>query len=84
MSVPLTALFALLPLLPAALAWTPAARWGHEAVYVKSQDSMYIIGGQVQTPGTQVTNDVLMLPVSASFAFLALTPLSLNIAHHLS
>jgi hypothetical protein len=63
MTTPLAVLFALLPLLPAIQAWSPAARWGHEAIYVKSQDAMYVIGGQVQSPGTQVTNDVLIYPV---------------------
>lgn len=47
-----------------ASAFTPAARWGHHAVYVPSEKAMYVVGGQVQTPGTQVTNEVLILPVS--------------------
>jgi hypothetical protein len=49
---------------PLAAALNPAARWGHQAVYVPSESAMYVIGGQVQTPGTQITNEVLVLPVS--------------------
>jgi hypothetical protein len=60
----LAALFALLPLLPAIFAFSPAARWGHDAVYVPSQNAMYVIGGQVLSPGVQVTNDVLIYAVS--------------------
>lgn len=63
MSGQLAALFALLPLLPLISAWSPAARWGHDAVYVPSQDAMYVVGGQVLSPGVQVTNDVLIYPV---------------------
>ena len=39
-------------------------RWGHQAVYVPSQQAVYVIGGQVQSSGSKVTNDVLVLPVS--------------------
>jgi len=42
---------------------TAAARWGHQALYVDSLQAMYIIGGEVQSSGTQVTNEVLVLPV---------------------
>lgn len=54
-----------LSLLPLALGGQPTARWGHQAVYVPSENAMYVIGGQVQTPGTQITNEVLVLPVCA-------------------
>ena len=49
--------------LPLAFAVTPSPRWGHQAVYVSSQQAMYIVGGEVEAEGTQVTNDVLVLPV---------------------
>jgi hypothetical protein len=51
---------------PLAAAGTPAARWGHQAVYVPSQQAMYVVGGQVQSTDTQVTNEVLVLPVSST------------------
>ena len=57
------ATLALIPFAPTALGLQPTARWGHQAVYVPSEKAMYIIGGQVQTPGTQITNEVLVLPV---------------------
>lgn len=50
--------------LPLVWASTPTGRWGHQAVYVPSQQAMYIIGGQVVSSGAEVTNDVLVLPVS--------------------
>jgi hypothetical protein len=49
--------------LPLASALTPAGRWGHQAVYVPSEAAMYVIGGQVDT-NSQITNDVLVMPVS--------------------
>jgi hypothetical protein len=52
--------------LPLALAVTPAPRWGHQAVYVPSQQTMYVVGGEVEAFGTQVTNEVLVLPVCSS------------------
>lgn len=48
--------------LPLALGAT-AGRWGHQAVYVPSQQTMYVVGGQVVSSGSKVTNDVLVLPV---------------------
>ena len=53
-----------LTLVPVALGLNPAGRWGHQAVYVPSQAAMYIVGGQVSTSNNQITNDVLVLPVS--------------------
>jgi hypothetical protein len=52
---------------------SPAGRWGHQAVYVPTQQAMYIVGGQVATSGSQITNDVLVLPVGGDGGFL-LTP----------
>lgn len=43
----------------------PVGRWGHQAVYVPTQQAMYIVGGQVATSGSQITNDVLVLSVGA-------------------
>lgn len=54
---------ALFSFIPLALAVTPSARWGHQAVYVSSQQAMYVVGGEVNSSGIQVTNDVLVLPV---------------------
>jgi hypothetical protein len=56
--------------LPAALAITPSPRWGHQAAYVPSQQAMYIIGGEILSSGTQITNEVLILPVSSPPSFL--------------
>jgi hypothetical protein len=61
-----SALTAVLASVPLAAAGTPAARWGHQAVYVPSQQAMYVVGGQVQSTDTQVTNEVLVLPVSST------------------
>ena len=58
---------ALLQLALGALASTPAARWGHGAVWLGSQNAMYVVGGQVDGSGTQVTNEVLVLSVSTPF-----------------
>jgi len=60
--------------LPLAFAMTPAARWGHQAVYVSSQQAMYVVGGEVESQGTQITNEVLVLSVS----FLLFVKLSLT------
>ncbi|WWC92728.1 uncharacterized protein L201_007687 [Kwoniella dendrophila CBS 6074] len=54
--------------IPGVLALTPTARWGHQAVYVKSKQSMYIVGGEVPTSGSQITNDVLVLSLNSSSA----------------
>lgn len=51
-------------LVPVAFGLTPAGRWGHQAVYVPSKAAMYIVGGQVSTSNNQITNDVLVMPVS--------------------
>ncbi|WWC65729.1 uncharacterized protein I303_108351 [Kwoniella dejecticola CBS 10117] len=59
---------AVLAALPGVMGLTPAARWGHQAVYVKSKQSMYIVGGEVPTSGSQITNDVLVLPLNSSSA----------------
>jgi hypothetical protein len=56
-----------LTLAPVALGLSPAGRWGHQAVYVPSQAAMYIVGGQVSTTNFQITNDVLVYPVSWEF-----------------
>jgi len=56
-----------LTLAPIALGLSPAGRWGHQAVYVPSQAAMYIVGGQVSTTNFQITNDVLVYPVSPWF-----------------
>lgn len=50
--------------LPLAFAASPVGRWGHQAVYVPSQQAMYVVGGQVSSSGSKITNDVLVLPVS--------------------
>lgn len=63
-----SALSAVLASVPLAAAGTPAARWGHQAVYVPSQQAMYVVGGQVQSTDTQVTNEVLVLPVSGPYS----------------
>ncbi|KAK8849597.1 hypothetical protein IAR55_004932 [Kwoniella newhampshirensis] len=52
--------------LPSALAVTPAARWGHQAVYVKSKQAMYVVGGEVISSHTEITNEVLVLPLNTS------------------
>ncbi|WWD20222.1 hypothetical protein CI109_104698 [Kwoniella shandongensis] len=52
--------------LPGALAMTPAARWGHQAVYVKSKQAMYVVGGEVISSHTEITNEVLILPLNTS------------------
>ncbi|CAK9781000.1 galactose oxidase [Cutaneotrichosporon oleaginosum] len=54
--------------LPSASALTPAARWGHRAAYVDSKQAMYVVGGSVSGAGTQITNEVLVLPLNASSA----------------
>jgi hypothetical protein len=41
----------------------PAARWGHQAVYVNSSNEMYIVGGASTKDVTEVTNDVYILQV---------------------
>ncbi|WWC73797.1 uncharacterized protein I206_107769 [Kwoniella pini CBS 10737] len=56
----------MLAAIPGALGLTPTARWGHQAVYVKSKQSMYIVGGEVPTSGSQITNDVLVMPLNSS------------------
>lgn len=58
----------LLSTLPLAFAGAPAARWGHQAVYVASQQSMYVVGGEVEASGAQITNEVLILPVRHPFS----------------
>ena len=58
----LIALFSLLPSLAMA---STAGRWGHQAVYLPSQQSMYIVGGEIMDSIAQVTNDVLILDVSS-------------------
>ncbi|WVF68410.1 hypothetical protein IAT40_003175 [Kwoniella sp. CBS 6097] len=52
--------------MPMALAMTPAARWGHQAVYVKSKQAMYVVGGEVPTSSSEITNEVLILPLNSS------------------
>ena len=47
-------------------AMNPAARWGHQAVYVPSQQAMYVVGGQTQQSTSQITNEVLILSVRHS------------------
>ncbi len=55
--------------LPLARAATPAARWGQQAVYVESKSAVYIVGGETSSADTQITNDVLILPVSLRLCF---------------
>ncbi|GMK53851.1 hypothetical protein CspeluHIS016_0104370 [Cutaneotrichosporon spelunceum] len=55
--------------LPSAQALTPTPRWGHRAAYIDSQQAMYVVGGSVAGTGTQITNDVLVLPLNASAAW---------------
>ncbi|WRT69614.1 uncharacterized protein IL334_006603 [Kwoniella shivajii] len=57
---------AILASIPGVLSITPAARWGHQAVYVKSKQAMYIVGGEVPTSGSQITNEVLVLPLNTT------------------
>ncbi|WVW87011.1 hypothetical protein I302_109067 [Kwoniella bestiolae CBS 10118] len=52
--------------LPGVWAITPTARWGHQAVYVKSKKAMYVVGGEVPTSGSQITNEVLVLDLNSS------------------
>ncbi|KAK4688720.1 hypothetical protein P7C73_g1371, partial [Tremellales sp. Uapishka_1] len=56
----------LLSALPAAVALTPAARWGQQAIYVDSLKAMYVIGGETAATETQITNEVLVLPLNTS------------------
>lgn len=58
-----TAAAAALAALPRTLASTPAARWGHQGVYVKSKKAMYIVGGETSASDYQITNEVLVLSV---------------------
>jgi hypothetical protein len=60
--------------LPSAQALTPTARWGHRAAYVESKQAMYVVGGSVAGAGTQITNEVLVLPLNASEADWATGP----------
>lgn len=57
-------LFLLLSNLPTAQAASPAARWGHQAMYVDSAQAMYVVGGEVASGA--ITNEVIVLPVSPS------------------
>ncbi|KAK6908539.1 hypothetical protein I203_102541 [Kwoniella mangroviensis CBS 8507] len=52
--------------IPGVWAITPSARWGHQAVYVKSKQAMYVVGGEVPTSGSQITNEVLVLNLNSS------------------
>ncbi|OCF34310.1 hypothetical protein I316_03824 [Kwoniella heveanensis BCC8398] len=52
--------------MPVVLAMTPAARWGHQAVYVKSKQAMYVVGGEVPTSSSEITNEVLILPLNTT------------------
>ncbi|OXG41526.1 hypothetical protein C359_02932 [Cryptococcus neoformans Bt120] len=61
-----TAAIAALAALPRAFASLPAARWGHQGVYVKSKKAMYIVGGETSASGYQITNEVLVLPLDSS------------------
>lgn len=58
-----TAAAAALAALPRILASTPAARWGHQAVYVESKKAIYIVGGETSASDYQITNEVLVLSV---------------------
>ncbi|EIW71599.1 hypothetical protein TREMEDRAFT_37960 [Tremella mesenterica DSM 1558] len=53
-------------LLKLVFAADPVARWGHQAVYLPSQNAMWVVGGEVQGSGTQITNEVLILPLNQS------------------
>ncbi|KAL1406571.1 hypothetical protein Q8F55_008277 [Vanrija albida] len=66
-------LFLLLSSLPSVQA-TAAGRWGHRAVYVPSKNSIYVVGGEVAGTGTQITNDVLILPLNSSSPSWSLGP----------
>ncbi|WVQ79321.1 hypothetical protein IAT38_001418 [Cryptococcus sp. DSM 104549] len=52
--------------LPRALASTPAARWGHQAVYVKSKQAVYVVGGEVSSSDSEITNEVLILSLNST------------------
>ncbi|WVQ95961.1 hypothetical protein IAU59_003060 [Kwoniella sp. CBS 9459] len=52
--------------MPVTLAMTPAARWGHQAVYVKAKQAMYVVGGEVPTSSSEITNEVLILPLNST------------------
>ncbi|BEI84028.1 hypothetical protein CcaverHIS002_0406320 [Cutaneotrichosporon cavernicola] len=52
--------------IPSAQALNPTARWGHRAAYVDSKQAMYVVGGSVAGAGTQITNEVLVLPLNSS------------------
>lgn len=55
-------------------AMTPSGRYGHEAVYVPSQQAMYVVGGEVDTSGAKITNEVLVLPLNMTNPSFALGP----------
>jgi hypothetical protein len=44
--------------------YSPDGRWGQKAVYVNNAQAVYYVGGQIKASGTQITNEVLVLPVS--------------------
>lgn len=74
-------LFLILPLLPSAQALTPSARWGHRAVYIEDKQSVYVVGGSTSSDGTQITNDVLVLPLDSAAPSWAYGPSSGLPAH---
>ncbi len=43
--------------------YSPTPRWGQKAVYVEGTNTIYYVGGEVAASGTQITNEVLVLPV---------------------
>lgn len=57
-------LFLIFSILPSAQAANPAARWGHQAAFVDSNNNMYIVGGALSENNAQITNDVYILSVS--------------------
>lgn len=67
-------LFLILPFIPSAQALTPTARWGHRAAYIEDKQSVYIVGGAISNDGTQITNEVLVLPLNSSSPAWSLGP----------
>ena len=59
---------------PAAFALSPVPRWGQQAVYVPSQQSLYVVGGEVSSGSLQITNEVLTLNVCYGVTSLADIP----------
>ncbi len=49
--------------LVSASTYSPTARWGQKAVYSTHNQAVYFVGGELSASNTQITNEVLVLPV---------------------